>query len=272
MDLTQFTTEDNTLEIKNANGDIIGSVKIGIPNIRLTFSQDIDISIPVGSQYDGQTLDIFYQIDGETTWNEETTCLVANGNCTFKTNHATTFGTQEQPENADITSWKAEQYQKPNASCVQRLKLTIKGKHFDKNSEVRIGNTEALSVDKKSSKELTAKFCLEKLLKVKTDLKRTINVTNPDADTKKAKKKIDLSDFLDTNSTLTAKINYTASLDVKSIQTILVKLGYLEEQYITGFYGPITTEAVKKFQSDNGIEQTGTVGPLTRAKLLEKGK
>ncbi|HRZ95496.1 MAG TPA: peptidoglycan-binding domain-containing protein [Candidatus Moranbacteria bacterium] len=45
------------------------------------------------------------------------------------------------------------------------------------------------------------------------------------------------------------------------------KLGYLDKENITGTYGMITTKAVKKFQSDNGIEPTGFFGQLTRAKL-----
>lgn len=36
---------------------------------------------------------------------------------------------------------------------------------------------------------------------------------------------------------------------------------------LTGFYGPITTQAVKDFQKKYGFEQIGTVGPLTRTKL-----
>lgn len=57
---------------------------------------------------------------------------------------------------------------------------------------------------------------------------------------------------------------------IKNIQRVLVKLGYLSSDSVTGVYGPLTTEAVKKFQADNGIEQTGSVGPLTQAALGKK--
>lgn len=98
-------------------------------------------------------------------------------------------------EKAKITSWKAVQYEKPGASCAKRIKLIIKGRHFDRDAEVKIGNRKAFSVEKKSSKELVAKFCLEKLLRIKTSFKRNIWVNNPDADEEKANKKIDLSQF-----------------------------------------------------------------------------
>ena len=54
--------------------------------------------------------------------------------------------------------------------------------------------------------------------------------------------------------------------EVKTVQTKLKRWGYFFGP-ITGYYGPLTTEAVKYFQRVNGIEQTGTVGPIT-AKAL----
>ncbi len=54
--------------------------------------------------------------------------------------------------------------------------------------------------------------------------------------------------------------------DVKTVQDKLKRWGYFDGP-ITGYYGPLTTEAVKYFQRVNGIEQTGTVGPIT-AKAL----
>lgn len=36
---------------------------------------------------------------------------------------------------------------------------------------------------------------------------------------------------------------------------------------VDGLYGENTKAAIKKFQADNGIQQTGFVGPLTAPKL-----
>jgi len=49
-------------------------------------------------------------------------------------------------------------------------------------------------------------------------------------------------------------------------------LGYLDGRYVTGVYGPLTIEAVKKFQADSGIPQTNNVGSLMKDKLAEKTK
>jgi len=95
LDLTTFFTSDNTIEIKSESGDVLGSLKIGIPDINLTFSKPTTVTIPVGTAYNGQTLTTYYRNEGSTVWNTETTCLIANGNCTFQTSHATTFATRK---------------------------------------------------------------------------------------------------------------------------------------------------------------------------------
>ncbi len=41
------------------------------------------------------------------------------------------------------------------------------------------------------------------------------------------------------------------------------------EGMVTGYYGPLTEKAVKKFQEKNGIEAIGIVGPKTLAKINE---
>ena len=171
-------------------------------------------------------------------------------------------------QKANILSWKAEIYEKPSTSCQQRLKLTIKGKHFDKKAEVLIGEKKAFSINRKSSSEIVAKFCLKKLFNVKTGLRRTIWVNNPDAEEEKADKKINISKL--TFQTTLLNFDSTTIEGIKNIQTALIRLGYLDAQYLTGNYGSITTAAVKKFQADNGLPQTGYVGPLTKAKLGEK--
>ncbi len=59
---------------------------------------------------------------------------------------------------------------------------------------------------------------------------------------------------------------------VSHLQQCLTKLGYYDEE-ITGFFGPVTESAVKRFQAQNGIVSSGSpwitgygnVGPKTRA-------
>src|SRR5439155_1239001 len=60
----------------------------------------------------------------------------------------------------------------------------------------------------------------------------------------------------------------TESDDVARLQTALEKLGYIDR--VTGYYGPMTSDAVSTFQQDNGIEPTGAYGPVARMPLASR--
>ncbi len=53
---------------------------------------------------------------------------------------------------------------------------------------------------------------------------------------------------------------------VNALQTYLYQNGYMTH-VPTGYYGGLTASAVANFQRANGIQATGYVGPLTRARL-----
>lgn len=54
---------------------------------------------------------------------------------------------------------------------------------------------------------------------------------------------------------------------VKALQEILIKKGFLSEGNSTGYFGMMTKEAVRKFQMEKGIDPVGMIGPMTREKL-----
>lgn len=58
--------------------------------------------------------------------------------------------------------------------------------------------------------------------------------------------------------------------DVRTLQTLLASDSTIyPEGIISGYYGPKTTAAVKKFQAKYGLPQVGRVGPATMAKMNE---
>ena len=54
---------------------------------------------------------------------------------------------------------------------------------------------------------------------------------------------------------------------VTRVQQLLSKYGYLPSSNVTGYYGEATEDAVKNFQSRNGLTSDGLVGVQTMAKL-----
>ena len=90
MDMSQMTLDDITNSLKQAYiGNIAGALSVGIPNLKLSFSKNIEVTIPVGDSYNGQTLNIYYLNAGESDWTSSTFCNVSGGLCVFQTNHAT---------------------------------------------------------------------------------------------------------------------------------------------------------------------------------------
>ena len=76
-----------------------------------------------------------------------------------------------------------------------------------------------------------------------------------------------------TSTAASAAYSFTVSLgigstgaDVTALQKLLVSEG-LYSGPVTGYFGALTQTAVKAFQSKNGIDPVGSVGPATRAAL-----
>lgn len=280
-------------EIVDANNErIISKLRFGVPDIDLTFSNNITITFNVGTEYNGRTLNIFSRSDSENDegWEPmEIECEVVDGSCSFEVSHASYFAVSEYTsiaeteegelddeddnlEKADIDSWKAYRYINNNGiACPNRLVLEIKGKHFKSDAEVKIGGKKADSVDKKSSKKIVAKFCMDDLTKVKTSNRRIVSITNPDTDKEKASKKINLYKIDYKKFALSDLVSDTKE-GVRNIQRALISLGFLDKQYDTGFYGSLTTQAVMNFQQQYGIIKTGFVGPLTRIEIEKRLK
>ncbi len=59
----------------------------------------------------------------------------------------------------------------------------------------------------------------------------------------------------------------TSGNDVRELQVRLKAEGFFTFETATGYFGPITKEAVIAYQKAQGLPQTGYVGPLTRGKL-----
>lgn len=68
------------------------------------------------------------------------------------------------------------------------------------------------------------------------------------------------------NLYLGASDRFISGSNVAQLQAFLIAQGYLHTN-ATGFYGPQTFSAIKRFQKDYGILSIGLTGPITRAQI-----
>lgn len=149
------------------------------------------------ADYDGDgTIDytITPQINGSASLPEESNDQ--KDDTEEETSNDTKKERKKEYKKASITNWSAYQYETKSESCPTKLKLTLTGKHFDKDAIIRIGDVKAKKVVINNNKKLTATFCVKDLQRVKTESLRTISVQNLHTKREKSNKKIDLNNFL----------------------------------------------------------------------------
>ncbi|OHA81876.1 MAG: hypothetical protein A2675_01895 [Candidatus Yonathbacteria bacterium RIFCSPHIGHO2_01_FULL_51_10] len=94
------------------------------------------------------------------------------------------------------------------------------------------------------------------------------NSTNNGMDVTRASSQVKTKTTLTYNWTRNLQVGSSYQDDITALQTALVDQGMFTEEVSGGFYSK-TFIAVKAFQKKYGINPTGFVGPLTRAKLNE---
>ncbi|MDP1619783.1 MAG: hypothetical protein Q8M12_02185, partial [bacterium] len=90
FDMSAF---DITLrDVRSEVPDSLAAIKVGVPGTQLTFTNNpVTLNIYLGSQHNGKTMQVQYQNDGDSTWTDQTTCVITDSLCTFTTTHATTY-------------------------------------------------------------------------------------------------------------------------------------------------------------------------------------
>ena len=86
-----------------------------------------------------------------------------------------------------------------------------------------------------------------------------------------AKIKTQQQEAMQTISEITSTLKEgDAGENVRTLQALLAADSTIyPEGLITGFYGPLTTKAIRKFQEKHGFEKVGFIGPKTKLKLNE---
>ena len=99
----------------------------------------------------------------------------------------------------------------------------------------------------------------------KTDATTATQATTTASDSKSVADKYNLT----ITSDLSLKLE-DENDTVKAMQLRLYNIGYIaDKDNVTGYYGEVTAEAVKKFQKNNGLKETGTADNATLVLLFD---
>ena len=139
---------------------------------------------------------------------------------------------------------------------------------------VKTGKILEVSLEEMSRPGNTALEALEKMVYFmypdlkpasKTDATTATQATTTASDSKSVADKYNL--------TITSDLSLKQEDEndtVKAMQLRLYNIGYIaDKDNVTGYYGEVTAEAVKKFQKNNGLKETGTADNATLVLLFD---
>lgn len=201
--------------VTTSNELIAKEIEFGVPDVDLTFSNALTLSVEVGSSYNGQELNLFTKSGENDGWDPmNIECTVSSGTCTFTVLHASYFAMslynsiaegendeddededdedEDSDEEPDINKIGAKKYFSP-LGRKWKIELIIKGDEYDEDTEVTLGNREAYEIKYKNDQKIIARFSLDKLINSGRD-DLIVRVINGD-ETKKFKRKLKLSEL-----------------------------------------------------------------------------
>lgn len=145
---------------------------------------------------------------------------------------------------------------------------------------VKTGKILEVSLEEMSRPGNTALEALEKMVyfmypdlkpKSATDTTKAQDVTASKTDATTASNSKSVADKY--NLTITSDLSLKQEDEndtVKAMQLRLYNIGYIaDKDNVTGYYGEVTAEAVKKFQKKNGLKETGTADNATLVLLFD---
>ena len=120
MTATPFAIEDD-LPAAGLGAQPVATLRFGIPDLNLSFSQPVRVVMTVGSRYNGYRLAVRSLVEGGSTWTKESTVEVAGGRISFEVDHATRFA-------ASLTAPRLTRLRP--ATLRRGARLTIAGEGF----------------------------------------------------------------------------------------------------------------------------------------------
>ncbi|MFA5877277.1 MAG: peptidoglycan-binding domain-containing protein [Candidatus Paceibacterota bacterium] len=231
-----LTTIDGSTLSNIATGIVVdGALQWGVPGVGLEFSEAITVNLYVGTSLNGTTLTVYRSLELTSGWTQNglvsSTCVVANGLCSFSTTKASYFTSVHVPAPTPAPSGGGGGGGGGGGIIggVSVSTLNINSSIVSTPTAVIATPVETVSVSGSVGSVLGAS---------------TYNFTR----------------------TLTVG---SKGDDVKALQERLRDEG-VYSGLITSYFGPVTKSAVKAYQEKNALPAVGIVGPMTR-EVLNKG-
>ena len=190
------------------NERILLELRLGVPNVDLSFSEDITITFNVGEEYEGQDLHVFSRSEvGDDGWDPmDVSCHVESGSCSFNTSHASYFAVSQSTSiaeteqdsfgdgenSSEIDKVKARKYLSKNGK--EKVRLVIYGKNFNKHAKVKLGSKKASKTKWENSKKLVGYFYMKELENL-GHKKLTAKVIDSNGDTDEYDHKVRIGDL-----------------------------------------------------------------------------
>ena len=112
--LTSSEADAGTLSGLISGSVVEGALQWGIPNTSLKFSKPITISIFVGADLNGETLNIVRSVSGNDSWTSDgivspAACVVSEGICTFQATKASYYAAYSTEEIEEVEEVKEDE-------------------------------------------------------------------------------------------------------------------------------------------------------------------
>ncbi len=138
------------LSTSGLSGRVAEVLKLGIPGLKLSFSQPVQIDLKVDESLSGKELTLKSLSDGDADWVNEGSCRVDEDTCTFSINHASHFAALSKKK-VKITGQKLSFSAKKSVKK-SRVRLKIKTNKRALLSIAVNGNTQKTALAGKSGK------------------------------------------------------------------------------------------------------------------------
>ena len=122
VDFAEFRADESLepSDLSGLSGTVLGDLEFGHQTRNLTSDNPVTISIYVGSEYNGDTLEVYHKSPESSSWSLLTTCIVTDDVCRFTTTSFSQFAAvQTDDDNVRKTTKTDPDNTKTTSVCIE---------------------------------------------------------------------------------------------------------------------------------------------------------